>query len=224
MLSIILFSSVAFHGPSVVPIVHEDMNEFVKLSKKLSLDNFSGTFLRKMTHNHLWHEIFQDISPFDLSFDVKQNSNVVAKYLLPDSLQTSDELILDISSMIDLMKQICDKNDLISARLHYISGTKCPKWHFDNVKFRLLKTYYGPGTQWVNPNEMFIRAANSMQQIIGEDLKVVDDSKIITANPGDIAIFRGKLGSGILKPAPVLHRSPPIDSSISRILLAITIK
>ncbi|VTS05551.1 DUF1826 domain-containing protein [Tuwongella immobilis] len=39
--------------------------------------------------------------------------------------------------------------DKIALRLEIVDRATCPKFHIDNVYVRLIKTYSGPGTEWI---------------------------------------------------------------------------
>ena len=63
------------------------------------------------------------------------------------NINTSDEVVNDKS-----LRLVC--------RLQLLDSVRCPKWHMDYVKLRLVKTYYGTGTQFIDPSDMKIRFLN----------------------------------------------------------------
>jgi hypothetical protein len=99
----------------------------------------------------------------------------------------------------------------LSLRLETIEDDRCCSFHSDNVAFRLMTTYRGPGTEWVLPG----------------DTEAVVDGHLTQAQAvrrlkrGEIAIMRGLKAAEQRLPA-VLHRSPPIaDCGELRLFLAI---
>ncbi len=94
--------------------------------------------------------------------------------------------------------------DRLEIRLEYIRTNACRKFHADHVRARLLVTYAGPGTQWLERSEAArVRAGDAPRRI-----EQVDE--------GDVAILRGWLGSA---GHPAFHRSPPIEGTGGRRLL-----
>jgi hypothetical protein len=95
-----------------------------------------------------------------------------------------------------------------SLRLETITTDACAKFHADNVRFRLITTYRGPGTEWIPPG-------------FDPSSEVVPKVMIRRLERGWIAIMRGRKSEGRGRPA-LLHRSPPIaGTGVSRIFLAI---
>ena len=73
----------------------------------------------------------------------------------------------------------------VRLRLEHVTDDACRKFHVDQVSFRLLCTYVGPGTEWI------------------------DDSGIVRHMwPMEVGLFKGARvpGGG----PRVLHRSPPM--------------
>jgi hypothetical protein len=98
----------------------------------------------------------------------------------------------------------------------------CRKFHADQLSYRLLCTYAGPGTEWV-PNEAVNRA--SMVPSVGCPLEanaraVTDPSAIQHAAKGDVLIMKGdRHGPG----CGLVHRSPPVEHlGLTRVVLVIS--
>ncbi|WP_024879897.1 DUF1826 domain-containing protein [Methylosinus sp. LW3] len=94
----------------------------------------------------------------------------------------------------------------LRVRLETIADDACRLFHVDFVRFRLVTTYRGPGTQWIAPGpEADPLAENSIQQL----------------ERGWVAILRGEKAASADIPA-LPHRSPPIaGTGIERLFLAI---
>ena len=86
------------------------------------------------------------------------------------------------------------------------------------MNIRMLKTYTGPGTEFVDPQHSLIRFNNYLRDTLGIDKSVLDTEKILYCDSGDIYLIVGKKETGVL---PVLHRSPA--SSDFRLLLSISL-
>jgi hypothetical protein len=153
----------------------------------------------------------------------------VAKILMPKDLVSIRGLAEDISHMIEIMRPAASARDKITCRMQLLHGIRCPKWHEDYVKLRLIKTYSGVGTEWVDPSNTFIRATNAVRSYLDKDLIVGDKSKIHRADAGDILVLSGRKreievdGGRTFRPIPVLHRSPPVGPDDKRLLFTVTI-
>lgn len=127
-----------------------------------------------------------------------------------------DECGLPAGSMRELM--VCDITDLVNAfalitgservdlRLEHIDHDACWRFHIDIVETRLLTTYLGPATEWVQP-VYAEQAINEQKNFSGPIERLCRD---------DVAIFKGgnaARGSGIV------HRSPRLKGTGNKRLL-----
>ncbi len=119
-----------------------------------------------------------------------------------------DLLIGDVDDLVSGFSKVT-RTDLVDVRLERVSHDACWKFHRDCVEARLLTTYRGPATEWVQPGhaEAALRAQKRFKGPI-EHLRA-----------HDVAIFKGSCagpGSGIV------HRSPPIaGTGRTRLLLCL---
>lgn len=116
-----------------------------------------------------------------------------------------DDLVADICQ---LGVRFCDVLALeaLDVRLEVVTTDSCRKWHADYVKARLITTYIGTGTQWLEADDA---------ERVKRNLEPV---RIREMAPGDVGLFKGKLATE----TPVIHRSPPIaGSGETRLLLVL---
>lgn len=109
-----------------------------------------------------------------------------------------------------LARLYCDLTGItrFSLRLETVTTDACTKFHADNVRFRLVTTYRGPGTEWIPPG-------------FDSSSEVIPKVMVRRLERGWIAIMRGRKSKQKGQPA-LLHRSPPIaGTGVSRIFLAI---
>lgn len=117
-------------------------------------------------------------------------------------------LICDIHSLVSAFARLSG-SDLVDVRLERVSDDACWKFHRDCVEARLLTTYRGAATEWVQPDqsETALKAQTRY------------DGPIERLGANDVAVFKGSCaadGSGIV------HRSPPIaGSGQTRLLLCL---
>lgn len=119
-----------------------------------------------------------------------------------------DLLIRDIDELVSAFAGIT-RSDLVDVRLERVSHDACWKLHRDCVEARLLTTYRGPATEWVQPIHAE-RALREQKQFKGP---------IEHLRNHDVAIFKGSCAG----PASgVVHRSPPIaGTGRTRLLLCL---
>ncbi len=119
-----------------------------------------------------------------------------------------DLLLGDVRALVLAFAGIT-RSDLVDVRLQPVSHDACWKFHRDCVEARLLTTYRGPATEWVQP----IHAERALR----EQKSYKGPLERFRAH--DVAIFRGNCsGSG----SGIVHRSPPIaGTGTTRILLCL---
>lgn len=94
----------------------------------------------------------------------------------------------------------------LELRLEVVTSDSCRKFHADYVRARLITTYAGPGTDWVD-------SADAERLARGAAPVAINRMKA-----SDVGIFKGKLASQ----HPAIHRSPPIsDTGEQRLLLVL---
>ncbi|MFN5630638.1 MAG: DUF1826 domain-containing protein [Sphingomonadales bacterium] len=85
----------------------------------------------------------------------------------------------------------------VEIRLEHVTTNACKKFHGDYVTARLICTYVGPGTQWLDGADT-------------EDCGCGEPHNIQQMNAGDVGLFKGRIWS---ETHPAIHRSPPIEGT-----------
>lgn len=94
--------------------------------------------------------------------------------------------------------------DAVDIRLDRIATNACRKFHADYVRARLITTYAGPGTQWLD------------DEAPGGGVEPRDVRQL---RSGDVAIFKGRHWD---EARAAIHRSPPIEGTgAERLVLVI---
>ncbi len=106
-----------------------------------------------------------------------------------------------------------------------VRGYRCRKFHVDYVRFRLVTTYLGPGTEWLPEHAVHRRALGQPvdDPRAANQAIVRDDSAVRRAGTGDVIAMKGALhtpGFG------AVHRSPPIEGTgqLRVVLVASTVE
>ncbi|MEO1046090.1 MAG: DUF1826 domain-containing protein [Pseudomonadota bacterium] len=105
-------------------------------------------------------------------------------------------LVQDVSRLCELFRPIANTAN-IDIRVEIVTGDACRKFHGDYVSARLITTYTGPGTQWLDADDAE-RVANGLEPLDIHQMRA-----------GDVGIFKGRLSTD----RPAIHRSPPIEGT-----------
>lgn len=104
-----------------------------------------------------------------------------------------------VEDAVRLARLFCAAMDLahFELRLEVVRTDSCRKFHADYVTARLITTYVGEGTDWLETEDAAQVAAGGVPQ------------RIHRLAPFDVGVFKGKLATD----HPAIHRSPPIAGS-----------
>ncbi|HEY8067041.1 MAG TPA: DUF1826 domain-containing protein [Methylosinus sp.] len=117
----------------------------------------------------------------------------------------ADWLVDDVMRLANFYREATRAGE-IRVRLETIADDACRLFHVDFVRFRLVTTYRGPGTQWLAPRP-------------GAD--PLAEEAVRRLERGWVAILRGEKAATAEAPA-LPHRSPPIaGTGVERLFLAI---
>ena len=131
------------------------------------------------------------------------------------------ELIDDIALLADMFSCLFEV-DRVGLRLATLDAAMCPRFHVDHVPCRLVTTYAGRGTQWLN-NEHVNRSRLGRGGVdaAGNQLEVFESEQhICHARTGDVALLKGEKwhkneGLGLV------HRSPAASPDNKRLVLTL---
>ncbi|WP_054119599.1 DUF1826 domain-containing protein [Porphyrobacter sp. AAP60] len=106
-----------------------------------------------------------------------------------------------------LARVFCEALDLarFELRLEVVRTDSCRKFHADYVTARLITTYAGEGTDWLDDSDT-ARVAS------GEQPRQINRMAAF-----DVGLFKGKLATD----RPAIHRSPPIAANRGARLLMV---
>jgi hypothetical protein len=137
--------------------------------------------------------------------EVKQ----VLNNLLPEA-RGKDTFIDDISLLVDMTGCLFDC-DSVGLRLAVLNRAMCPKFHTDKISGRLICTYVGSATQWLDSQY----PALSSQALIAREAHNVQQAK-----PGDVLLLKGEAWPDN-ELNGIVHRSPACDALKTRVLLTL---
>lgn len=109
------------------------------------------------------------------------------------------------------------------VRLEVVAGAMCPRFHVDRVGIRMLCTYRGPGTEWLDDRDADRRLLGRGAEGASDEASgLMLDPKAVQVVPTfAIALLKGSLWQGNVGRG-IIHRSPAVaDMESPRVLLAI---
>ena len=111
------------------------------------------------------------------------------------SLEPASALAADVAMLCELFATITGASTL-GLRLEITDCATCPRFHSDRVTVRLMTTYRGPGTEWLEGEEVHRAAVH------------------------DVLLAKGESWTGA-DATPCLHRSPVPAPGQTRVLLTL---
>ena len=134
--------------------------------------------------------------------------------VLPDLLREVADLHGYESFVADVTWLVAAYTCLVGARrvglrLRVLDAPMCPCFHVDNVPLRLLTTYVGPGSEWLQEHA-------SPRGELHTEQPSVDNIQYLQA--GDVAVLKGERWQGN-EGAGLVHRSP--SGQQGRLLLSL---
>ncbi|MBX3628503.1 MAG: DUF1826 domain-containing protein [Nitrosomonas sp.] len=123
--------------------------------------------------------------------------------------------IKDVYMVVEMYACLFESRQ-IGFRLCVLNKTMCPRFHTDKVPCRLITTYAGKGTEWLDCMANKPDFPEILDQIPGSA------DSVQRLGSGDIALFKGDRWEGI-EGSGVLHRSPDLDEDEMRLLLSLDI-
>jgi hypothetical protein len=134
----------------------------------------------------------------------------------------ADTLQSDLTGLQELFADLIGC-PAMGVRLELISRAMCPRFHVDKVGLRLLCTYRGAATEWLDD-----RSADRGKLGAGADWRadqssglIQDAAGILQAAPFDLVLLKGSAWPGN-ESRGAIHRSPAVTADEApRVLLAI---
>ena len=126
----------------------------------------------------------------------------------------------DLQLLAEMLGELLDART-IGIRLEVIRQAMCPRLHVDRVGIRMLCTYLGPGTEWVDDayiDRRFLGAGANGQPDASSGL-LLPGHRIESIAPFHVALLKGSLWQGNAGRG-IVHRSPAVPQP-PRVLVAL---
>lgn len=127
----------------------------------------------------------------------------------------------DIALIVDMFCCLFDVREA-GLRLTALDTPMCPKFHVDHVPCRLVSTYVGTATQWLNNDDVDRTklGAGSLGQPDHVSGLIKNADVIQQMQPGDVALLKGSGWEGN-EETGLVHRSPQRLNDERRLLLTL---
>ncbi len=152
---------------------------------------------------------------------VQQNHRISVRELLPpDAVPTAlysrlpdlpgrDDLVADVQKLAEMFACLFDLRR-VGLRLASLQTAMCPRFHVDRLPCRLVTTYAGPGTHWLNREQR--------SQLLDQGGREPDQWQQLTE--GEVALLKGDGWEGN-DGQGIWHRSPPVPAGYDRLFLSL---
>ncbi|MGJ8580834.1 MAG: DUF1826 domain-containing protein [Psychromonas sp.] len=176
--------------------------------------------------------IWQRTLPIEMTTSIQemlQNSKPLAlvKYVTPDDVAEwirgkldgyacANALSEDIALIVDMFCCLFDCEEA-GLRLTTLDKPMCPKFHVDQIPCRLVTTYVGTATEWLDNQDV-----NRGEQGASALGQISSDAQIQQISAGDVALLKGSGWKGN-ENTGLVHRSPAVNLNEPRLLLTLDI-
>ena len=166
--------------------------------------------------DNVLEELTSFIHIFNDGIDSDALYNLLDQHLPNGPIADEKKILIDDILRLATLFETTIKSGNIKLQLEIVTTDMCRLFHADYYRQRLLCTYLGPGTEWLDHSNVNRNALGK-----GRNNSIVkDETAIKRANTFDVLILKGQnFSEGELA---VVHRSPPIiRHNKTRVLLKI---
>jgi len=164
---------------------------------------------------YLSYLIEKEFKPINQSITIEDSEKVISDHLNAFGFHSEGKIKL-IQDIVKITYQFFEITSATRLQLilKKITDDACRKFHTDAYDLRLLCTYKGKATEWVeeaNVNRSLLKSGSN--ETIIKDL-----GKVKSIKPFEVAVLKGEPASRSY--GGIVHRSPPIENEgEKRILL-----
>jgi hypothetical protein len=125
----------------------------------------------------------------------------------------------DIALIVDMFCCLFGVKEA-GLRLTTLDSAMCPKFHVDQIPCRLVTTYAGTATQWLDNKDIDLRRSGNTG--VSSDLIGLLDNDLVIKQmiAGDVGLLKGSGWQGN-ESTGLVHRSPMLNLNERRLLLTL---
>ena len=149
-----------------------------------------------------------------------QNAQAGINELLGDS-DENNPLSADIAGVVEMFCYLFELKQ-VGLRLTTLDRAMCPRFHVDHVPCRLVTTYQGAATQWLEHQAVDRSKLGTGNNGLADERSGIFQSPndIQQLSTGDVALLKGERWEGN-ENAGLVHRSPALNEGERRLLLTL---
>mmetsp|Transcript_2268 Transcript_2268/g.3150 ORF Transcript_2268/g.3150 Transcript_2268/m.3150 type:complete len:287 (-) Transcript_2268:415-1275(-) len=140
------------------------------------------------------------------------------------SLLRSELLLKDIKEVCEWFCSTVGR-ETIDCRLVLSDQVPCPRLHVDKVHSRLICTYSGPGTEWLQNDDILWgniqKYKDEADHLKFNTMVMKENATVFSSQEGELLLLRGTKWAGFSK-RPAVHKSPVVNDSQRRLVLILT--
>ena len=121
--------------------------------------------------------------------------------------------VADVVWLVEAFSELLDAQR-VGLRLRVLDKAMCPRFHVDHVPVRLVSTYAGVASHWLEEGAMDRRRLGDPAAEPG------DSTRIHALQAGDVALLKGERWEGN-EGAGLIHRSPQPPAGGRRLMLTL---
>ena len=140
---------------------------------------------------------------------------------LSEALKGQPAIAPDVVCLAELYADLLGC-EAIGLRYEVVDGAMCPGFHVDRTGIRLLCTYRGPGTQWIDDRHADRSKLGPGSGGLPDHLSGLfgPGTQVQEAALGDVVLLKGSIWQGN-EGRGAIHRSPAVDlAQAPRVLVA----
>ncbi len=178
---------------------------------------------RKLTDalNRYIHDLTQGLNALQLRTVIAPTdvSDWLAE-LLPEHPQRY-LFIEDVVQLVEMYADLFDLN-VVGLRLSLINETMCPRFHTDHLACRLVTTYHGQGSEWLQEENVDRSKLGTGAKGLPDHLSGIyrHHQNIQQLQQADVGLLKGD-GWIDSQVSGIVHRSPHIHKNEKRLLLTL---
>lgn len=125
--------------------------------------------------------------------------------------------INDLSMLVEMYSCLFDLKE-VGVRVQVLERAMCPRFHVDKLGCRLVSTYCGAGSEWLNEVGLDRSKLGVGSNGLPDNESGLYTGKIQQATAGDVLLLKGDGWFGN-EGAAVVHRSPTMSSGERRLVV-----
>ena len=209
------------YAPTALPLIHQACGQTPEVMTKILDENVNLALWQRQLPVHI-----VDFGALLLSLDEPLADAIVVEMPNEKTQPNLQGLASRFNDLEGYAGFIADVSWLVSAyacllgakriglRLRALDKAMCPRFHVDHVPVRLITTYAGIGSQWLEEGVM------ERSQLGHQQAEPTRAGLIQQVNAGEVALLKGEKWQGN-EGAGLIHRSPALAPGERRLILTL---